>query len=311
MVCDDIEGPLVLWLQGGPGWPSMFGMFKENGPFSIHVERKGNNKKIRDNFRPHPIWMILSEEGRKVCSKLMRNPDSWHQDASMLYIDSPVRVGRAGFHNFIIKIIFRLLDIHHWMQKLKNYLAYIICSIHMYVRAEGNREIWAKVEVRWEQDSPTPKAPPTNQPQMHRCLAVQCHIICLPCLTCSPAGGSSFGWGTQASTFLSGRIFKYKFSFRQFFILIPHYIPGFNPATNPFFVFGESYGGPHVLQLAVGSGWCWCRKCGDDDVGIFMLMAYKLEEIKYCLESFQLGFNHLWGFANMWWGCQSMKRWRR
>ena len=129
---------------------------------------------------------------------------------------------------------------------------------------------------------------------MHRCLAVQRHILYSPCLTCSPAGGSSFGWGTQASTFLSGRIFKYKFSFRQFFILIPHYIPGFNPATNPFFVFGESYGGPHVLQLAVGSGWCWCWKCGDDDgVRIFMLMAYKLEEIKYCLESFQLGFNHL------------------
>ena len=125
MVCDDIEGPLVLWLQGGPGWPSMFGMFKENGPFSIHVERKGNNKKIRDNFRPHPIWMILSEEGRKVCSKLMRNPDSWHQDASMLYIDSPVRVGRAV--GFII--FFRFLDIHNWMQKLNNYLAYIICSI--------------------------------------------------------------------------------------------------------------------------------------------------------------------------------------
>ena len=37
-----IEGPLVLWLQGGPGWPSMFGMFKENGPFLIHVEREGD-----------------------------------------------------------------------------------------------------------------------------------------------------------------------------------------------------------------------------------------------------------------------------
>ena len=36
-------------------------------------------------------------------------------------------------------------------------------------------------------------------------------------------------------------------------ILVPHYIPGFDPKTNPFFAFGESYGGPHVLQLAVGS----------------------------------------------------------
>ena len=42
MINITIEGPLVLWLQGGPGWPSMFGMFKENGPFLIHVEREGD-----------------------------------------------------------------------------------------------------------------------------------------------------------------------------------------------------------------------------------------------------------------------------
>ena len=40
-----ILGPLVLWLQGGPGWPSMYGMFKENGPFLIHVHKEGENKK--------------------------------------------------------------------------------------------------------------------------------------------------------------------------------------------------------------------------------------------------------------------------
>ena len=41
-----IKGPLVLWLQGGPGWPSMFGMFKENGPFLIHVEKKGDESSL-------------------------------------------------------------------------------------------------------------------------------------------------------------------------------------------------------------------------------------------------------------------------
>ena len=40
-----IIGPLVLWLQGGPGWPSMYGMFKENGPFLIHVHKEGENVK--------------------------------------------------------------------------------------------------------------------------------------------------------------------------------------------------------------------------------------------------------------------------
>ena len=27
--------PLVLWLQGGPGWPTMYGLFKENGPYLV------------------------------------------------------------------------------------------------------------------------------------------------------------------------------------------------------------------------------------------------------------------------------------
>ena len=38
-------GPLVLWLQGGPGWPSMFGMFKENGPFLLDVNKEGGKIK--------------------------------------------------------------------------------------------------------------------------------------------------------------------------------------------------------------------------------------------------------------------------
>ena len=29
------DAPLVLWLQGGPGWPTMYGLFKEHGPFLI------------------------------------------------------------------------------------------------------------------------------------------------------------------------------------------------------------------------------------------------------------------------------------
>ena len=34
------SGPLLLWLQGGPGWPSMYGMFKENGPFLLNVDKE-------------------------------------------------------------------------------------------------------------------------------------------------------------------------------------------------------------------------------------------------------------------------------
>ena len=100
-----ILGPLVLWLQGGPGWPSMYGMFKENGPFLLHVHKEGENVKMFGMFFYMPrrkvivvvtlsiltkcAFTIASESGR-VCSKLVPNPHSWHRDASLVYIDSPV-----------------------------------------------------------------------------------------------------------------------------------------------------------------------------------------------------------------------------
>ena len=32
------KAPLLLWLQGGPGGSSLFGLFVENGPFSVTQE---------------------------------------------------------------------------------------------------------------------------------------------------------------------------------------------------------------------------------------------------------------------------------
>jgi carboxypeptidase C (cathepsin A) len=55
------NAPLVLWLNGGPGCTSMFGVFQESGPFRL-VSR----------------------------TRLEDNPDSWHRGANMLFIDSPV-----------------------------------------------------------------------------------------------------------------------------------------------------------------------------------------------------------------------------
>ncbi|KAG0422662.1 hypothetical protein HPB47_001552 [Ixodes persulcatus] len=56
--------PVLLWLQGGPGSSSMFGLFVENGPYIVD---KGGNLQMR-----------------KV---------TWARRYSMLYVDNPVGVG--------------------------------------------------------------------------------------------------------------------------------------------------------------------------------------------------------------------------
>uniref|UniRef100_A0A182UCJ9 Carboxypeptidase n=1 Tax=Anopheles melas TaxID=34690 RepID=A0A182UCJ9_9DIPT len=56
--------PLVLWLQGGPGASSLFGLFEENGPFRITAD-------LQAQERPH----------------------SWYENHHLLYIDNPVGTG--------------------------------------------------------------------------------------------------------------------------------------------------------------------------------------------------------------------------
>ncbi|KAH9954498.1 putative carboxypeptidase S1 [Lactifluus volemus] len=58
--------PLALWLNGGPGCSSMFGLFMENGPCTF------NNVSGQD-----PVL----------------NPRSWNNVANMLYVDQPIGVG--------------------------------------------------------------------------------------------------------------------------------------------------------------------------------------------------------------------------
>jgi len=58
------DAPVVLWLQGGPGAPSLYSVFNENGPFSV------------------------DEAGG-----LLRRNHTWTSTISMLYVDSPVGVG--------------------------------------------------------------------------------------------------------------------------------------------------------------------------------------------------------------------------
>ncbi|XP_026289903.1 venom serine carboxypeptidase-like [Frankliniella occidentalis] len=58
------DAPLVLWLQGGPGTSSLFGLFMENGPVRLKRSRR-----------------------------LKHRRHSWTRAASMLYIDSPAGTG--------------------------------------------------------------------------------------------------------------------------------------------------------------------------------------------------------------------------
>lgn len=58
------SAPFVLWLQGGPGGSSLFGLFVENGPFSLSSKMK-----------------------------LIPRSTAWSLTHSMIYIDNPVGTG--------------------------------------------------------------------------------------------------------------------------------------------------------------------------------------------------------------------------
>ncbi|XP_038044986.1 probable serine carboxypeptidase CPVL [Patiria miniata] len=64
------SAPLLLWLQGGPGGTSMFGLFAEHGPFSVTKDLK-----------------------------LLPRKFSWTAKYSVLYIDNPVGTGFSFTEN--------------------------------------------------------------------------------------------------------------------------------------------------------------------------------------------------------------------
>ena len=58
------DAPLLIWLQGGPGGSSLFGLFSEMGPYSLSPELE-----------------------------LLERPESWNKEYGMLFIDNPVGAG--------------------------------------------------------------------------------------------------------------------------------------------------------------------------------------------------------------------------
>ncbi|XP_054156977.1 lysosomal protective protein-like [Oppia nitens] len=62
---DPANAPVVLWLNGGPGCSSMFGMLTENGPFRVNSD--GKTLEIHNH--------------------------SWNSVANIIYLEAPVSVG--------------------------------------------------------------------------------------------------------------------------------------------------------------------------------------------------------------------------
>jgi len=61
----DADAPILLWLQGGPGAASMYGLFSENGPFSV------------------------ASDGKTLVPRKI----TWNDKYAMLYIDNPCGAG--------------------------------------------------------------------------------------------------------------------------------------------------------------------------------------------------------------------------
>ena len=66
----DIDAPLVIWLQGGPGGASTFGLFAEMGPI-----------------------MLEKDASDPTGFKVLDRATSWNKDYGMLFIDNPVGAG--------------------------------------------------------------------------------------------------------------------------------------------------------------------------------------------------------------------------
>jgi vitellogenic carboxypeptidase-like protein len=64
------SAPVLLWLQGGPGATSLFGLFNENGPIQVNDD-----------------------------GSLSERPITWNSLYSLLYIDNPVGTGYSFTSN--------------------------------------------------------------------------------------------------------------------------------------------------------------------------------------------------------------------
>ena len=53
----DPSAPVVLWLQGGPGGSSLFGLFNEQGPIVVDSQGKGHPRNVTWNSVYHMLYI--------------------------------------------------------------------------------------------------------------------------------------------------------------------------------------------------------------------------------------------------------------
>ncbi|GAB5354882.1 hypothetical protein AAMO2058_000157800 [Amorphochlora amoebiformis] len=70
------NAPIVAWYQGGPGGSSLLALFTENGPLTLND----------DSFKSPQF----KETG---IPEVFSNPNSWHLEANMLYVEHPAPTG--------------------------------------------------------------------------------------------------------------------------------------------------------------------------------------------------------------------------
>ena len=76
---DPSEAPVVIWLQGGPGSSSLFGLLELHGPFKADYVFP-----TIDNQNDGPVKAVM-------------NTYAWSKKANMIYIDNPVGAGILYF----------------------------------------------------------------------------------------------------------------------------------------------------------------------------------------------------------------------
>ncbi len=93
------KDPVVLWLNGGPGGSSLYGLFKENGPFRVLPDGK----------------------------TLTYDEHSWNSLANVLYIESPTGVGFSYSDNYDYQtnddqtLKFNYEALKHFFKKFKKF----------------------------------------------------------------------------------------------------------------------------------------------------------------------------------------------